>query len=983
MGKEEFVSVLNLFVQRVGLAEEHRKHLEQDRMLSPERIEGRFASANIDRVQAALQSLMQEGFTEKQLRQAHLVDQKGRPLPYLQTERPLILYTDEAGDGIYLRSHKLGPPGVPVEIYGRDCLTDKCKKVLLVEGEYGAAALQCRHIAALAIPGVSSFSNKNYERLLQLLMARGVQAVTILFDSEDRINERLPSGEANARYKPAARDRWDVELNAVMLSRRLTRDGIGTTVATFPESWRGDDGKVDADGALRAGRTVGELGEVLQQAGTSDAYLEGLPDEARQVIRSKLCEGEVRHDDKGYRIRDGVLALEAVAKPRSSRFSVTLSVNWREVLNDSVDLTCRKSRGAFVKVAAEKVQDSEVQTVEGLLEQLSLAVSARSRRHPPESVPDGQVIHIGSRTALIQPHGLCLLHRNDDGSLRKELVSNFSLRLVQDRRVDDGVEPYHEVVGVVESADMEREVAFPARDLGAAVEFSKTLFDQLGSAVNLYGRRAQSADVVLQVAQEMSQPVTVQIKKVHGWGTGELAETYLTPTGCFDKSGPAQPEGLTVSLEGEQIAGQLGLHWIEDDQLVDLGRHVVEDFVDQHHRSVTLPLLGHTFLAPVLSKLGSIVGMPAMMLRGPSGTRKTTLGKEAQCFFGKFNERVESWRSTPNSLQRTGFFFGDALYLIDDYKEDNVPDVKGARSIIQLYSDRATRGRLHRSATKQGSSYVIQGLLLMTGEDMPGDRASVAARMLVVEVQPFDSLVRGQRCRERCLEYAGVMARYISWLADFGVSWLPVFYNDLVEELGPQLRGVDNQPRIASNLACNALGMFLLLSFLEDHRIIVRSRFNELWKEHLAVLGALGQSTAGLVQEQGGTEMFLATLGDLIATGQCELVSLTGRGSGVQVVGVDQERADPNVFLFFHPAFSAVQEHLLRQRRSLGISERGLRKDLEAKGCFPSASVQVELQNGTRPRVWPIKRELLGLGAKPDRVSGLPFRSRPSQAGPT
>jgi len=960
-------TVLHTFIDEVGLTENHRCELLEHRQLPESHIDGRFASGDPTRVAKALQRLAEQDFGEQALRQAHLLDQHGQPAAHLVDDRILIAYHDEAGEVFHLRAHKRHPDGAPLEVYGRECLAKRPPRVVIVEGEFGAAALLARGVPALAVPGVSSFIGSRYDDLLDPLRRAEVREVVVAFDSEDKVNERLPSGQANERYKPDVNRRYDVERCAITLANRLTWNGISTKIATLPAAWRDETGKADIDGVLRLGRTIEELQEVFSAAVTVEDYLAALSEKARQVVRRQLCEDEPRFVGGMFRYRRGRLCIEA--RPAGRRtFETTLFDAYRPVHTDHGQLGAASFRKRFAEASTGRLPPDAGQTMVEMVDVLALKAAEKSARSDETILTTGQCVQIGALTAVLREGGLWVV-RNDKGRQHEEQVANFTLEFIEDRTIDDGIEPRREIVGVVDGPEGRTDVVVPASALGSPSEFAKVLFEQLGASINIYGGR-RGAEIVLQTALESSRATMSRTVKMHGWGTGDLAGIYLTPTGSFDHSGPVDVP-VTVSLDGERVAEHLGLHWIDDEALRDLGRHLMSDFLDQHDRSVTMPLLGHVFLAPAISKLGSI-SWPMLQLRGPSGTRKSTLARCAQSFFGDFvgEDSLETWRSTPNAIQRSGHFMRDAVFVVDDLKNDNVTDQPGTRSILQLYADRGSRGRLHRSATKHGVSYAIRGLLLITGEDSIDDRASIAARRLTLEVGEHEGLEAGRCCLERCGEYPGFMARYVSWLARFGFEHLQFDHRDLMEELGSGLRGIDNAPRIASNLAANSLGFHLLLSFLLGQGVIERREEDQLLLEHHAILRDLGQRTASTVRETAGTDLFLDVLRDLLAAGEVAFSSHPGRQpkQGGRAVGFDKGGDD--VRLLFEIAFASVEEHLQRQNRaSIGLGKVALRHDLQQRGLIrPAGQAR---HNGTRPRVWYIQRNLLGL--EPPRTIPLDY----------
>jgi len=216
----------------------------------------------------------------------------------LKRGRYLIPYLDEDGKCFHLRPHKLGFSkktgygGYPLAIYCSWLIRDKPRKVVLTEGEFKAAALYQWGIPAIAIPGVSSYVKKYFERLVNFLARFGIQKVLIVFDSEEKGEPNFPN------YKPKAEDRYDTEfysyLNAYKLQKGIGKEGeegtvrFETYIGTLPAEWR-VNGKVDFDMALAQGRTREDIEKCLKAAKPPGEYLADLPEEAKRVVQRKLA----------------------------------------------------------------------------------------------------------------------------------------------------------------------------------------------------------------------------------------------------------------------------------------------------------------------------------------------------------------------------------------------------------------------------------------------------------------------------------------------------------------------------------------------------------------------------------------------------------------------------------------------------------------------------------------------------------------------
>jgi len=651
---------------------------------------------------------------------------------------------------------------------------------------------------------------------------------------------------------------------------------------------------------------------------------------------------------EGWKLRDGAIDV-VIENTNSKRGRVVVSVNYRPVFQDRIDVQSSKSRSNFLEQVKKKIKDIDLDIVGRMLETLSLAiVSGGDDATQPH---DGQEVSIGSRTAVIRPDGIYVI---GDGEERK--VSNFHVILKQDQIIDDGVEESRWLRGDVHLENEVLPLKMPGSALGTPIEFSKGIFSAVGSAVNFFGTGAEA--IVREVALASSQATRTRNEQALGW---DKEGRYRTPKESFDANGPVKLDGIEVNLEGQRVADHLGMTWIDDDELLDLGRHIHDDFLEQHPHAVMFPLLGHVFLAPLFSLL-KIQGRPALMLRGASGCGKTTLARESQSFFGtgfEHENSVETWLSTPNAIQRTGFFFRDSIYVVDDWKVSHLRDPATALAVLQAYADGTARQRLMRDARHSSNSYPIRGALLLTGEDAPSDQTSVAARVMIVEVKGCANLEAGNRCLERCHEYNGFMARYVSWLAG-RIS--DHYYTDrgprnLQRLFDGKLMNTPNRPRIVSNLGLNSLGFETFLEFLTYTGAIDADRMYELLAEYETIALRLFETNAALVGEQRATDIFLNTLRERIAAGECVFADEPGQRpmGGGRVVGFLGQ--GEYVQLMMQEAYGAVEEHLHRQGRTIGISCRMLIKDLhDQKLIVPAGQTKTE-HDGKRPRVWLIRQK--------------------------
>jgi DNA primase len=279
------IPIYTEFVKLTSLTEGDRLELQENRGFSKEVIsELSFRSGRKEIVEPAIDTLKQKFLKEDLISSGVLVEKENKNIiinPQLTKGHIIIPYLDVDGETVYrLRPHKLGFEGKGLDVYCRYLLKDKPQHVVLTEGEFKAAALRVLGIAAIAIPGVSSFSNQHFDDLVAFLREFEVERVTILFDNEDKITHDSPY------YKENFFVRYDTQFWAFIMFYKLQKAGIESRIAQLPDSWR-IKGKADCDSALAAGHTKEEFTEIMDSAFDGYKYVEQLSEEAKAVVLRK------------------------------------------------------------------------------------------------------------------------------------------------------------------------------------------------------------------------------------------------------------------------------------------------------------------------------------------------------------------------------------------------------------------------------------------------------------------------------------------------------------------------------------------------------------------------------------------------------------------------------------------------------------------------------------------------------------------------
>jgi hypothetical protein len=357
--------------------------------------------------------------------------------------------------------------------------------------------------------------------------------------------------------------------------------------------------------------------------------------------------------------------------------------------------------------------------------------------------------------------------------MKIELLTNFNVVLEEDVEVQDEWERRRVFRGKIRLFGREVPFELGARDFADDRKLRAAIQEAAGvqAVIHCKMERLREAISTLNWDPGRHQPVRRSITTDFGWTAA--GDAFLVPGGRITARGfepVTRQTELRVDLSGEERARHLDLGPpCGEEELRRVKRHLVEDLLQLHQPRVTYSLLA-AVAAAVLARFAPDADPFALWLVGPTGAGKSFVAKLFASFFGDFpvaSGRFVTWGGTANYAQRVGYFFKDALYLVDDYKPEVVAHAQVVR-LLQNYGDRSGRGRLKVDATTN-TTRPIRGLLLSTGEDVPEHSASAVARSIILQVpqQPKD-LERGARCVDQAPMYRRVTADFVRYLLAAG-----------------------------------------------------------------------------------------------------------------------------------------------------------------------------------------------------------------------
>jgi hypothetical protein len=532
---------------------------------------------------------------------------------------------------------------------------------------------------------------------------------------------------------------------------------------------------------------------------------------------------------------------------------------------------------------------------------------------------------------------------------RERLLTNFVLLIEEDIEVQDDIETQRLFKGWLIHRGKRVPFQITAKDYSDNNKLRAAIYTAGGPDLVVTARMEELRMAISSISGVTKPIAKCEVTTNYGWTKD--ADAFLVPGRTITSRGRLQDEKgsqLHVDLAGEELAKNLRMIQLDGKELIEVKKHIVEDLLACQDRRVTYALLAATSLA-VLYPFADGVGRLALWLTGITGGGKSFIAKLFANFFGNFpitgDGRFATWAATPNYIQRQGYFFKDALYLVDDFKPEVVQGYQVIR-VLQNYADGTGRGRLKVDATTNVSR-PIRGLLVSTGEDIPEHSASVVARSVVVPVpQTAKDLKRGASCIKECKNYSGVMADYIRWLmegkrtgefAERVQGWQDRYYKDVTEK--------QNGLRIAGNFAQLAASIELMAEYLADVWPGWEKEVKRFTEEDLL---AIRNDMLGAVKCQQDSEVFMETLGELIRHGH---VAIDGypccNPHGARVIGKErgaargmprlpntQKKPSDAVFeISTTLAREVVNESLRKQgRRLLVLSDSALLNQLKTDG---------------------------------------------------
>lgn len=400
---------------------------------------------------------------------------------------------------------------------------------------------------------------------------------------------------------------------------------------------------------------------------------------------------------------------------------------------------------------------------------------------------------------------------------------------------------------------------------------------------------------------------------------------------------------------------------------------------------IAVPTVALMYLAPLREFLQQ-TGIPpsfALLLKGTTGSYKSTYAELALSHFGDFNVRTPpaNFSDTFNAVGAKAFALKDMPLLVDDYHP--VPSAQQKRQmqstatwLVRAVGDGAARGRMNADGSLQVNK-PPRCVTIMTGEDNPLSRDTGGmARMFIVNVEKNDVAINTPEADElQELAHRGyfrkAMRGYIEWLQPQAAG-LPAWCRQRFKyyRVEAQKRSSGEHARTAESVAHLMCGYELMLQyFCGKVKLLTAEECNQAIADAMTALCNSGEEQSREMHEERPALIFTRVLGDLIASGGCHVKDL-GMGipedkKPINMVGYCDKR-----FYYLLPeiAYGFVCDHCRKSGDEFPVSLRALYQSLQREGIVPPGKpTQTKYaDNQNRRCIWIPRRLIDGSQAEQD-----------------
>ena len=442
-----------------------------------------------------------------------------------------------------------------------------------------------------------------------------------------------------------------------------------------------------------------------------------------------------------------------------------------------------------------------------------------------------------------------------------EHISNIVIECTKDVLLDEGDDqPTRNMSLRISTMNTEKTMNVTAKQFVDDRALLELLQSTIGSSLWIKPKTI----IYLRESVYILSNANAQMEEVIYMHTGWREDKFIMPGGYVDEEGFHELGDIKVELPKNPVMFQKYFLMPPPADMTFMREVILEDMLKVFPYEITLPIVAHLFLAPVLHFIEA--NPYCLWVQGMTGSYKTSYIAMMNSFYGNFSrgDAIETWRSTGNAIEKNGYYLKDVPYIVDDYKKIDVND-KYVTSLIQSYGDGHGRSRLRSDSTQQ-KTWSIRALLAVTGEDLPTGEASVLARTLVVPIKvkgDSEKLTRGQLYAKNL---PGVMSKYLQFLASKHLN-----IEVLTALLREKQRGYTGcHERAIQNIALNSIGFEMFAEFFECPELL--PVYHEAMKK---IATNMDKVTRG----ERACEIYIDSIRELLSTGGVFLEGVKGENS--------------------------------------------------------------------------------------------------------
>ena len=549
--------------------------------------------------------------------------------------------------------------------------------------------------------------------------------------------------------------------------------------------------------------------------------------------------------------------------------------------------------------------------------------------------------------------GKIIYQRQSERGMIEKTVADWSAKLLERvSRVDDDGQAEHVAILELQRHGSTAKIDVPSEVFGDDSALRRYIAGRAGEAYTV--RAGMAKHLTPAILSISGNYPTRNSYRFMGWTKIDGRWTYITPSHSIDAGG-IKEEVHEVELEPRLRDYRLAESKFED------SAKAFEAMI-----KVFPPELAPTLIAfgclPLFQRFfPKATHKPALHLVGTTGSGKSEIASLMTSLYGEFlrDSPPAQWGDTINAVEALGYSLADALYWIDDYKHIYA-DSRNFTRFMQSYSRNMGRGRLTREA-QQRQDRACRGHILSTGETTVEGEPSVLARMIVLELPPWeqrdpggDALNAADQLRRHLPGFTAYLAAWIAKQADTG---------ELQEELVRRLSLCDSGYRTQINAAgmrANSTGRVIgnwavlttiyhmLDRFLDEHGCA----------DILPGWRALVVETAQAMQEERASQLYVDIIQQLAASGRAIIEDPNHPREHPPSVPVIGYVADGFTYIIPDIAFREVAKI-----QPINFTLQAIGNQLKEDGMLVPGPNNLSIQkrfNGQRVRVWQLPAHILG-----------------------